>query len=230
MYGEKSLGRLIGLMMLLAMAASMTGFFVVLPPAFADPGYLVNAAVHADRVRGGALLVLVPAALMLGIALAGWPLFRRHGERAALGLLALAAVLLAVTVVEQGLLLGMLSLSQAFDGAGPTQRGAFEAARVVAGGARYWIHYLALFSSGVASLTLYALLFRSRLLPRVLPAFGVAAVALHLAAIMLHVGGQPFDLTLVAPAGIGQLVTGCWLAALGFHPQAAAPVAGAGVA
>ncbi len=229
MHQEKSLGRLIGLMMLLAMAASMTGFFVVLAPAFADPGYLVSAAAHADRVRGGALLVLVPAALMLGIALAGWPLFRQQGERAALGLLALAAVLLAVTVVEQGLLLGMLSLSQAYDSAGPAQRGAFEAARVVAGSARYWVHYLALFSSGVASLTLYALLYRSRLLPRALPAFGVAAVALHLAAIALHVAGQPFNLTLVAPAGISQLATGCWLAAFGFQPRAAASVASAGL-
>ncbi len=229
MHEEKNLGRPIGLMMLLAMAASMAGFLVVLPPAFADPGYLASAAAHAGRVRIGALLVLVPAVLMLGIALAGWPTFRRHGERAALGLLALAAVALAVTIVEQGLLLAMLSLSEAFGAAGPAERAAFEAARVVAGQARHWVHYFSLFSGGVASLTLYALLYRSRQLPRVLPALGVAAVALQLAAILLHVGGQPFDFKLVAPAGIGQLATACWLLAVGLRPQAAAPYAGAGL-
>ncbi len=69
---------------------------------------------------------------------------------------------------------------------------------------------------------LYALLFRSRLLPRALPAFGMAAVALHLVAILLHVAGQPFNFTLVAPAGLSQLATGCCLLALGFRPRQAA--------
>lgn len=229
MSNEGNPGRSIGLMMLLAMAASMAGFLVVLPPAFADPGYLASAAAHAGRVRGGALLVLVPAALMLVIALAGWPTFRRHGERTALGLLALAAVALAVTIVEQCLLLAMLSLSQAYGAAGQAERTAFEAARVVAGQARYWLHYCSLFTSGVASLILYALLYRSRQLPRALPAFGVAAVALQLGVILLHMGGRPFDFNLVAPAGISQLATACWLLAVGLRPQAAAPYAGAGL-
>ncbi len=229
MSNEGNPGRSIGLMMLLAMAASMAGFLVVLPPAFADPGYLASAAAHAGRVRGGALLVLVPAALMLVIALAGWHTFRRHGERTALGLLALAAVALAVTIVEQCLLLAMLSLSQAYGAAGQAERTAFEAARVVAGQARYWLHYCSLFTSGVASLILYALLYRSRQLPRALPAFGVAAVALQLGVILLHMGGRPFDFNLVAPAGISQLATACWLLAVGLRPQAAAPYAGAGL-
>ncbi len=230
MFNEENPGRPIGLMMLLAMAAAMAAFLVMLPPAFAEPGYLASAAAHAGRVRGGALLALVPAALMLAIALAGWPVFRRHGERGPLGLLALAAVALAVTTVEQGLLLAMLSLSQAFGAAGPAERAAFEAARVVAGQARHWVHYLSLFTSGAASLILYALLYRSRRLPRALPAFGAAAVTLQLAAILLHVGGRPFDFNLVAPAGIGQLATACWLLAVGLRPQAAAPYAGAGLA
>lgn len=216
---ENKLGRLVGLMMLLSMAAAMAGFFVVLPPVFAEPGYLVSAAAHAGRLRGGAMLVLLPGTLTLCIVLAGWPLWYRQGRRLPLALLALAAVGLAVSVVEQGMLLAMLSLSQAHAAAAAPQQAMFEAAGVLASGARYWIHYLALFLSGVASLTLYALLFRSRLLPRALPAFGMAAVALHLVAILLHVGGQPFGFALVAPAGLSQLATGCCLLALGFRSR-----------
>lgn len=219
MITENNLGRLIGLMMLLSMAAAIVGFFVVLPPAFEEPGYLVSAAAHSGRVRAGAMLVLLPAALMLCIVLAGWPVWYRHGERMPLALLALAAAVLAMTIVEQGMLLGMLSLSQAHAAAAAPQQAMFHAAQVLAGGARYWVHYLALFFSGVASLTLYALLFRSRLLPRALPAFGMAAVALHLVAILLHVAGQLFNFTLVAPAGLSQLATGCCLLVLGFRSR-----------
>ncbi|WBS04663.1 DUF4386 domain-containing protein [Pseudoduganella sp. SL102] len=219
MVTENKLGRLVGLMMLLSMATGIVGFFVVLPPAFDDPGYLVNAAANAGSVRAGAMLVLVPAALMLCIVLAGWPVWRRNGECLPLALLALAATGLAVTVIEQGMLLAMLSLSQAHAAASAPQQALFDAAQVFAGSARYWIHYLTLFLSGVASLTLYALLFRSRLLPRALPAFGMAAVALHLVAILLHVAGQPFNFTLVAPAGASQLATGCLLLALGFRAR-----------
>lgn len=218
MITENNLGRLIGLMMLLSMATSMVGYFVVLPPAFADPGYLVSAAAHAGRVRAGAMMVLLPAVLMLCIVLTGWPVWRRQAERMALALLALAAVLLAVTVVEQGMLLAMLSLSEAHAASAAPQQDLFHAAQVLAGRARYWVHYLALFFSGVASLTLYALLLRSRLLPRVLPVFGIAAVALHLMAILLHAAGQSFNFTLVAPAGLSQLATGCCLLMMGFRP------------
>lgn len=220
MMSEQDLGRLVGLMMLVSMAAAMAGYFAVLPPAFAEPGFLASAASHAGRVRAGAMLVLLPAALMAGIALAGWPAWRREGDRMALALLALAAAMLAMTAVEQGMLLAMLSLSQAHAAAAASQQGLFQAAGVLAGAARYWVHYLALFFSGAASLTLYALLFRSRLLPRALPAFGMAAVALHLVAILLHVAGRPFDFTLVAPAGLSQLACGCCLLWLGFRARA----------
>lgn len=222
MITENHQGRLIGMMMLLQMATSIIGFFVILPPAFGDPGYLASAAAHAGNVRAGAMLVLVPAALMLCIALAGWPLWRRNGERLPLAMLAVAAAMLAVTLVEQGMLLAMLSLSQAHAAAAAPRQDMFHAAQVFAGSARYWVHYLALFLSGVASLTLYALLFRSRVLPRALPAFGMAAVALHLAAILLHVAGQPFNFALVAPAGLSQLATGCCLLALGFRSRSEA--------
>ena len=220
---DTNLGRLIGLMMLLSMAAATTGFFVILPPAFAAPGYLVSAAKHASNVQAGAMLVLLPAALMLCIVLAGWRVWHRHGERLPLALLALAGTGLAVTVIEQAMLLAMLSLSQAHAAAAAPQQAMFHAEQVFAGSARYWVHYLALFLSGAASLTLYALLFRSRLLPRALPAFGMAAVTLHLVAILLHIAGQPFNFTLVAPAGLGQLATGCCLLALGFRARQAAP-------
>lgn len=220
MKSELHLGRLVGLSMLLTMATSVVGYFVLLPPAFEAPGFLAAAAGMAARVRAGALLVLVAPLLSLAIALACWPRFRRAGERTALALLAMAVVALAVAVVEQGLLLAMLSLSQAAADATPAVGAPFQAAYAAAGGARYAVHYLALFFSGATSLTLYVLLYRSGMPARLLPAIGVAAVALQLANIALHLLGHPFQFALVAPAAICQLATGVCLLVRGFRPGA----------
>lgn len=215
---ERTTGQWLGVTMLGAMGAAICGHFVLLAPVFDGPGFLAGAAGQEARVRVCALLVLLSAALPLAGGLALWPLLLRHAERLALALPALAVACLAVTAAEQGLLLAMLSLSQAH--AAAADRAAFEPAYVVAGGARYAVHYLALLLSGATSLMLYTSLFHARLLPRVLPACGMAAVALHMGAVLLHLAGQPFYLPLVAPAALCQLATGAWLLARGLRLEA----------
>jgi Domain of unknown function (DUF4386) len=225
MKSEQNLGRVVGLLMLLTMATSIAGYFVLLPPVFEAPGFLAAAAGKEERVRAAALVLLLPPLLSLAIALACWPQFRRASERTALALAAMAVVALAVAAVEQGLLLAMLSLSQAAAEATSTATAPFAAAYAAAGGARYAVHYLALFFSGATSLTLYVLLYRSGVLPRALPAIGVAAVVLQLANIALHLLGHPFQFALVAPAALCQLATGVWLVARGFRSGVGLPAA-----
>jgi len=224
MKSEQNPGRLVGLLMLLAMATSIVGYFVLLPPVFEAPGFLAAAAGNAGRVRAGALVVLLAPLLSLAIALVCWPRFRRTGERTALALLAMAVVALAIAAVEQGLLLAMLSLSQAAAEATPAGGASFQATYAAAGGARYAVHYLALFFSGATSLTLYLSLYRSGMLARFLPAIGVVAVVLQLVNIGLHLLGLPFQFLLVAPA-LCQLATGGWLLARGFRPCVGLPAA-----
>lgn len=223
---ERNLGRLVGLLMLLTMAVSIAGYFVLLPPVFEGPGFLAQAGGMAGRVRAGALLALLSPTLAFAIAVACWTTFRQQGERLALALMVLAAIALAVAAVEQGLLLAMLSLSEA--GGQPTARSSFAAAYAATAGARNAVHYLALFFSGATSLMLYLSLYRSRMLARFVPAIGVAAVALQLVNILLHLLGFSFQFALMAPAALCQLATGLWLIARGFRPGTERPRAHAG--
>lgn len=215
---EVTTGQWLGVTMLGAMASAICGHFVLLAPVFDGAGFLAGAAAQEGRVRAGLLLVLLSALLPLAGGLAFWPLLRRHGERLALALLALAVACLAVTAVEQGLLLAMLSLSQAH--ATAADPASLKPVYVLAGGARYAVHYLALLLSGATSLMLYTSLFHARLLPRALPACGMAAMAVHMSAVLLHLAGQPFYLPLVAPAALCQLATGAWLLARGLRQEA----------
>ncbi|AXA92396.1 DUF4386 domain-containing protein [Massilia sp. YMA4] len=218
---ERTTGQWLGVTMLGAMASAIGGYFVLLAPVFDGAGFLAGAAAQEGRVRAGTLLVLLAASLPLAGALALWPQLRHRGTRLAPALIALASACLAVTAVEQGLLLAMVSLSQAH--ATAADPAAFEPVYTMAGGARYAVHYLALLLSGATSLTLYTSLFQARLLPRALPACGMAAVALHMSAVLLHLVGQPFHFPLVAPAALCQLATGGWLLARGLRPGRALP-------
>ncbi|AVR95461.1 DUF4386 family protein [Pseudoduganella armeniaca] len=215
---ERTAGQWLGMTMLGAMASAICGYFVLLAPVFEGAGFLAGAAAQAGRVRAGVLLVLLSALLPLVGGLGLWPALRRRGNRLALALLALAVACLAVTAVEQGLLLAMLSLSQAH--AMAADPAMLQPVYVLAGNARHAVHYLALLLSGATSLTLYTSLFHARLLPRALPACGMAAAALHMGAVLLHLAGQPFYFPLVAPAALCQLGTGAWLLARGLRQGA----------
>lgn len=215
MKDERTTGRWLGVTMLGAMASAICGYFVLIAPVFDGPGFLAGAAAHDGRVRAGVLLVLLSALLPLAGALALWPRLRAHGERLALALPALAVAGLAVSAIEQGLLLAMLSLSQAH--AAASDPAYLQPAYLAVAQARYAVHYFALLMSGATSLTLYATLFHARLLPCILTASGMAAVALHMGATLLHLAGQPFHFPLVAPAALCQLVTGLWLLARGLR-------------
>ena len=59
-----------------------------------------------------------------------WPVFKKHSERMALCFLALGIAALALAVVENGRLMSMLSLSQAYAASGATDPAAFEGCAV----------------------------------------------------------------------------------------------------
>lgn len=108
------IGRVAGTLLLVqGIGGAMTNF-VLIDPAMAPPGFLVNAAPHALRVGTAALLGIFIGALAVAIAITVLPLFRKYSERMALSLLALATAVLALAVVENGTVMSMLSLSKAY--------------------------------------------------------------------------------------------------------------------
>ena len=72
---ENSVGRIIGVLIIIQMALGVMVNFVLEAPLFGQPGFLVNA-VHYSRQLGVAVLLgLLTEALWLGIAVTAFPLF-----------------------------------------------------------------------------------------------------------------------------------------------------------
>ena len=188
---DKNAGRIAGALILVQVICGYVVNFVLLAPATAPPGFLINAAPHAVRVGVTALLGIVAGAFATAIAITVWPVFRKYSERMALCFLALGIAALALAVVENGTVMSMLSLSQAYAASGATDPAAFEGLRGVVAASRNWAHFTHLIVGGSTFFVFYATTFRFALIPRVLAAFGMAAVALQMATVSMPlVGGQ----------------------------------------
>jgi len=218
----KNAGRVAGALILVQGIGGYVVNFGLIAPATAPPGFLVNAAPHALRVGMTALLGIFMGAFATAIAITVWPVFKKHSERMALSFLALAVAALALAVVENGRLMSMLSLSQAYAASGAADPAAFEGLRGVVAASRNWAHFTHLIIGGSTFLVLYATTFRFALIPRAIAAFGMAAVALQMATVSMPLLGGHVIFPLLAPAGIANLALAVWLLAKGFADKSPA--------
>jgi hypothetical protein len=218
----KNAGRIAGALILVQGIGGYIVNFALIAPATAPPGFLVNAAPHALRVGMTALLGIFMGAFATAIAITVWPVFKKHSERMALSFLALAVAALALAVVENGRLMSMLSLSQAYAATGAADPAAFEGLRGVVAASRNWAHFTHLIIGGSTFFVLYATTFRFALIPRAIAAFGMAAAALQMATVSMPLLGGHVIFPLLAPAGLANLALSVWLLAKGFADKSPA--------
>lgn len=210
-------GRIVGFLILLQMFGSWISNFVLEAQLFARPGFLINAGPHASQIGLAVIVSLVTDALWMGIAVTAFPIFWQHTRRLALYLVALGAVILAISVVENAGILSMVSLSKAYTDGSPIDRLQFEATRVAVASARNWPHFLVRLFHGFANLVFYAGLYKVRLVPRVLSGFGLVASVVMIVAFAMVIFGHDIVFPLLAPMGLSQLILALWLMAKSFR-------------
>lgn len=210
-------GRIIGVLVLVQVALGILSNFVFTAPLFGEPGFLINAAPHANQIAMSALIGIAMGLLSLSIACLLYPLFKPYSQPMALFYFALVTAGFALTVVEYTKIMSMLSLSQAYVAAGATQDALYQGLRVVVKDARNWTHYLSLIVSGVTIFAFYLISMRFKLIPRALSAFGLLAALSQMFAIAMPLFGHEVDFRLIAPLGICEILLGVWLIAKGFR-------------
>ncbi len=127
MGSAKSVGRVIGVLLLVHLAAALTVPFVLLERVRRPAGFLASAAGSSVQVRAAVLLLFVGSAVAVGIAIAALPVFRRYSSALALWLLALAVAGFSLRAVDNGALLSMPSLSHEYANAGAAKAELFQA-------------------------------------------------------------------------------------------------------
>lgn len=212
----KNAGRLIAALLLVQMVGGPVVNFALMGPVLAAPGFLENAAAHSLQASLAALIGLALGAVMVGIAITAWPVFRQYSQAMALWFVALAVAGFATTAVESATVLSMLSLSQAYATADVADAGLFEAMGAMVRSARKWAHYINLIVMGGAVFVLYGTLYRFALVPRALAALGLAGAMLQIIAVTMPLFGHRMVFLLLLPLGLSHLTLAVWLLAKGF--------------
>jgi hypothetical protein len=183
-----------------------------------DPRYILGPGPDTAVFVGG-VLELIVALAGIGTAVALYPVVKRQDEGAALGFVGSRTLEAATIFAGVATLLSVVTLRQAGVGAA----GLVVAQALVALYDRTFFVGQSLIPA-VNALLLGSLLFRSRLVPRVLPLLGFIGAALLVAsdaAILFGLVGRTSALAGIAalPIATWEFSLGVWLVVKGFRPS-----------
>ncbi len=211
-----------GVFDLITFASSIPSWFF-LQPVLSDPNYVVGAGADT-QVSFGALLDVVTAFAGIGCAVALYSVIKRAHEGLALGYVTTRLMEAAVIMVGVVSTLAVVTLRQ--DGAA---NGNSEAL-VPIGQSLIAVHdWTFLFGPGLMpvlnALMLATLLYRARLVPRLIPAMGLIGAPLLLSSTlgtMFGVNDTQSAWTGIAtmPIFFWELSVGLWMTFKGFNPAA----------
>jgi Domain of unknown function (DUF4386) len=185
--------------------------------------WVLSSGGHTGVLVGGFLEVIVALA-GIGTAVTLYPVVKRQNEGFALGFVTtrvLEAVMIFTGVVS---LLSLVTLRQDLGGAA----GANAAALVTTGASHVAIYNWAFllsqsFMPGINALLLGTLMYRSRLVPRIIPLMGLIGGPLLIIAVFATLFAQHSSLTGLAllpviPVAAWEFSLGVWLVVKGFRP------------
>ena len=217
-----------GVLYLMTFIFSIPAVFL-LDPVLTDPAYIVGPGADS-QVLLGTLFDLITALACIGTAVALYPVIKRQSEAASIGFLATRGFEGAVIVIGVVSLMAVVMLRQARAAAGT------DASALVAVGQGLVAVRDQTFligpgvMPGLNALLLGYALYRSRLVPRAIPAMGLIGAPLFLvaaAASILDLNQQASVVSgiVVIPIFFWELSLGLWLTFKGFRPEAVAALA-----
>ena len=185
--------------------------------------WILGSGGHTAVLVGGFLEVIVALA-GIGTAVTLYPVVKRQNEGAALGFAAARVLEAAMIFTGVVSLLSLVTLRQDLGGAA----GANAAALVTTGASHVAVYNWTFLLSqslmpGINALLLGSLMYRSRLVPRIIPVLGLIGGPLLIVAVFATLLGQHSSLAGLAalpviPVAAWEFSLGVWLVVKGFRP------------
>jgi hypothetical protein len=220
---DRKIAVVAGGLLIIATVADVISRVVFLTPILSDPN-LAKISTNETQVLAGALLLFIGAAAASAIAIALYPVLRKHNEGLALGSVGFRLIEGALYLGIVVCLLMLVTLSQEAVNAGTPASAAFQAQAALLMAGREWLGMVAVMSFGLGGLMYYWVFYRSRLIPRWLSAFGLVAVtSLMVSGLMVMFGLveplSPPQVVMALPIAVQEMILAIWLIAKGFDPS-----------
>jgi hypothetical protein len=194
-------------------------------PVLNHRDWILSSGSSTGVLVGGFLEVIVALA-GIGTAVTLYPVVKRQHEGLALGFVTARVLEGAMIFTGVVSLLSLVTLRQDLGGA----TGANAAALVTTGASHVAVYKWTFLLSqslmpGINALLLGSLMYRSRLVPRIIPVLGLIGAPLLIIAVFATLLGQHTSLTGLAilpvlPVAAWELSLGVWLTVKGFKPSA----------
>ncbi len=214
-----------GALFIIATVADVISRVAFVQPILSDPVDLTKISANDNQVLLGALLLLIGAAAAAGIAIALYPVLRKHNEGLALGSVGFRLIEAALYVGIVVCLLLLVTLSQEAANSGSAASAAYAVPAALLMAARDSLGEVAVLVFGLGALLYYWVFYQSRLVPRWLSAWGLLAIVSVMVSgllVMLRLT-EPMSTTqlvLALPIAVQEMVLAVWLIARGFNPSA----------
>ena len=217
----------VGVLFIVATTAGLIGRVGLLDPILGGTDILAKVAANQSQVAAGALFGLVGFFTCAGIAIALYPVLRRHSEGLALGSVGFRIIEGVLYSIGAIAVLSMLTLARGSADAGTPALVSLEASGALLLTLRSWAGIAGTLAFYPAGLMYYLVFYRSRLIPRWLSGWGIVAVAMGFTASILVVLQVITPMTtpqivLNMPIFFQEMVLAVWLIAKGFSPSALA--------
>ena len=218
---RRTTARTVGTLFIIATAAGVLSIALIGPPDAAQS--LSDFSGHKNRITLGALMVIVMAAAIALIPAMMFPVLKEHNEALALGYVVtrtVEVVLLLPAAIGPLLLLAANSEHSTAAAADQTQFRTLRTLLLTYEGAPA---VSAVFFC-LSVLILNYLLYRSRLVPRLISAWALVAVAPYLIDGLLIMFGvlnteSPLHTVLIVPLALNEMALALWLLTKGFRQQ-----------
>ena len=215
-----------GVFYLLTFAFSIPAFFLY-EPVLTDPGYVVGSGGADTRIILGAILEMLCAVAGIGTAVAVYPVIRRQSEAASLGFVTTRIYEAAVMLIGVTALLAIVSIRQDGVAAGSDPAATTAVGQMLVAVRDHTARLGPGFVPALNALCFGYALYRSRLVPRIIPTLGLIGAPLLLASVLgrmlgVHGDQSAFAAIALAPIFFWELSIGLWMTFKGFNPSAVA--------
>ena len=220
----------VGVLFIACSAASILSI-VPLGSMLDTPVNLAKLAANGNRVVLAALIEFVWAATGAGIAIALFPVLRKHNRAVALGSVAARTVSAVLVLVATLALLVLFRLSSEVVAAGSAGLPSADTLANLLLATREWANGLiGPLAFALGAFMYYCLLYKARLIPRWLSGWGIVGIGLGVVATVYAGFTQDFGLATVntmlnIPIGLQEMVLAVWLIVKGFNPSTVPSIA-----
>ena len=142
---EKSVGRVVGVALILQMAAALIAPFVLMDVLIKGyPTYLDTAAAQGTRIRAGVAISFLGLGLTLALGVWLYGVLSPYSKRAALWFFAICVMSAALDAVHGSTVLSMLAAAEKFSAAGGIDTAIYQAWGAIAASMRRSAHIVQL--------------------------------------------------------------------------------------